>query len=267
MKCSQCGLENRPDARFCKQCGQTLQTQQAVAPTQSATICPACGATAKSRSHFCPRCGKPLPSKPAQPSPSVSDTVPTLSSITQPYTPPPPAPTYAYPPVQAAPPSAPPAAKRSVPRWVGWVAASLALLCIAALVVATIIFGPRLLGGKEPAAAFDARVAITASAAELRVGDPLTITITIDNTGQATFGDLRYQLVGEWEQFLASPTGLAAQHEVDVLPAESDTATFVLQATQAGTAQIHANVTVDTRDPPTTRPVSSEYVVEILIVQ
>ncbi|MCP4539775.1 MAG: hypothetical protein GY832_21770, partial [Chloroflexi bacterium] len=54
---------------------------------------------------------------------------------------------------------------------------------------------------------------------------------------------------------------------VDVLPAESDTATFVLQATQAGTAQIHANVTVDTRDPPTTRPVSSEYVVEISVIQ
>ena len=63
-------------------------------------------------------------------------------------------------------------------------------------------------------------------------------------------------------------TGAAADHEVDVPPAGSHTAIFVLEATQPGTAQIHANVTVDTREEsPSTRPVSSEYVVEVSVAQ
>jgi hypothetical protein len=148
-----------------------------------------------------------------------------------------------------------------------------ALLCIAVLVVTAIVFGPRLLGNKAPSAtaetapAFDARVTITASSVDLRVGDPLTVTVTITNAGQTSFGNLHYQLGGEWEQFLAAPTGSATRHEVDVPPTGSDTATFVLQATRAGIAQVHANVTVDTQDPPATRPVASEYVVEVSIVQ
>jgi hypothetical protein len=171
--------------------------------------------------------------------------------------------------------------------------------------VAAIAFGPQLLGSKEESTAtptpltmesptveapptetptpvseatptpmptavptFDAQVTIAASATELQIGDPLTVTVTITNTGQVTFGNLRYQLLGGWEPFLGAPTGAAADREVDVPPAGDDTATFILEAIQPGTAQIHANVTVDTREEsPSTRPVSSEYVVEISVVQ
>jgi hypothetical protein len=115
---------------------------------------------------------------------------------------------------------------------------------------------------------FDAQVAIAASTTELQIGDPLTVTVIVTNTGQITFGNLRYQLLGGWEPFLGAPTGAAVDREVDVPPAGNDTATFVLEATQPGTAQIHANVTVDTREEsPSTRPVSSEYVVEVSVVQ
>jgi len=284
MKCPKCGLENRSNALFCKQCGQSLQMQQPTPPTHPPplpTICPACGATTKPAAQFCPRCGKPLLPELTQPVSAVTDTIPTPSSITQPYTGPPPpvpptqSPTYAHLPVQPPPPSAAPSAERSFPGWAGWALAIAVFACIAVLVVAAIVFGPQLLGGKAPtvtpmpeaASAFDAQVAITVSAVELHPGDPLTVTVTINNTGQVAFGNLRYQLLGEWEPFFAAPTGPSADREIDVPPAGSDTAIFLLEATQTGTAQIHANVIVDTReDPPATKPVSSEYVVSVSIV-
>ncbi len=285
MKCPKCGLENRSNARFCKQCGQPLQMQQPIPPTHPPplpTICPACGAAAKPGAQFCLRCGKPLLPEPTQPVPAVTDTVPTPSSITQPYTgppspvPSPQPPTYAHPPIQPPPPPAAPTVERPFPRRVGWALAISVFACIAVLVVAAIAFGPQLLGGKEPtatsipeaASTFDAQVDIAVSAVELHIGDPLTVTVTIANTGQVAFGNLRYQLLGEWEQFLAAPTGPSADREVDVPPGGSDTAIFFLEATQTGTAQIHANVTLDTReDPPATKPVSSEYIVQILVIQ
>jgi len=116
--------------------------------------------------------------------------------------------------------------------------------------------------------AFDAQVTITASTTELHIGDAVTVTVTIHNTGQVPFGSLRYQLLGEWEPFLGAPTGAAVGHELDVPSGESDTATFILEAMAPGTAQIHANVTVDTREEPSTvKPISSEYVIEVSVVQ
>lgn len=300
MKCPKCGLENRPDARFCKQCGQLLQAQTTPSPGNA---CPACGATTKPGARFCPRCGKPIPAAPTQPPPSMADTIPAIPSHPQPHAPPPPS--YAQPPVQPPPLATPsvPERQRRFPRWAGWTAAIAASLCVVALVVTAKVFGPKLLGGEEeptatamPAAsptveapltqaptaeptatstleaplapAFDAQVVIVASAAELQVGDILTITVTITNTGQVTFGNLRYQLLGEWEPFLGAPTGAVLGHEVDVPPGGSNTATFILEATQIGTAQLYADVTVDTReDTPSTKPISPEYIVEVSIIQ
>jgi len=52
-----------------------------------------------------------------------------------------------------------------------------------------------------------------------------------------------------------------------VVPGQSDTATFVLEATQAGTARLQANVTMKTReDPPSVEPASSEHV-EVSVIQ
>jgi hypothetical protein len=63
VKCPACGSENRDDARFCKQCGNSLETPIApVVPPIPArpVVCPACGATNNPRARFCARCGKAL---------------------------------------------------------------------------------------------------------------------------------------------------------------------------------------------------------------
>jgi len=224
MKCLKCGLENRSNARFCKQCGQSLQVQQSAPPAHPPPlppICPACGATAEPGIHSCPRCGKPFSSE-------LADTMLTPPPYTAPPSPvsPPQPPIYAQPPLQPPPPPTAPPARRPFPRWVGWALAIAVFVCIAALVVAAIVFGSQLLDGKDPtatpspeaASALDAQVAIAVSAVELQIGDPLTVTVA--NTGQT------------------------------------------------GTARIRANVIVDTReDPPATKPVSSESVVSVSIVQ
>jgi hypothetical protein len=310
MKCPTCGLENRPDARFCKQCGHVLSTRQEdTHPGHSPprpTICPACGATAKPRARFCPRCGKPLPSDLTQPSPSTADTIAGTSSIPQPDatqpSPPPVHPPARTQPMIPPPPSPSPATpERSFPRWAGWMAAIVACMCVATVIASAIAFGPRLLDGQEPAVTptpvaspsgelpptepstpvdeptpaptpemattFDAQITIAASATEVRIGDPLTITVTVTNTGQITFGGLRYQLLGTWEPFLGAPSSAVTNHPVDVPSTASDTATFILEAIQPGMAQIHANVTVDTREePPSTRPIASEHVVEVSVI-
>lgn len=159
MKCSKCGLENRPDARFCKQCGQPLQ-EQAAPPVPlimpSGTICPACGATAKPEARFCPRCGKPLPVASASPAPSpAADTLPSISPISRPYatppSPPPPAQPlpYAQPPSQPPPPSAPSAPSSRLPRWGWWVGGIAMFLCIVVLVLAAMLLRPKISGSGE----------------------------------------------------------------------------------------------------------------------
>ncbi len=315
MKCPKCGLENRPDARFCKQCGQALLHAPPTGSSPPDVICPACGATAKAGARFCPRCGKPLEVESTPPSPATDTkpSMPSLPSGSGQASPPsyaaPPSPTlaqppaYAQPPYQPPPPAAPPVyeQQRRIPGWAWGVGITAALICIAIFIVTAMTFGPKLVGRDggeeaatvtptpvesptaeatptEPAAtpspeptqtpAFDAQVVIAVSAVELQPGSVLTVTVTITNTGQVTFGNLRYQLLGEWEPFLGAPTGAAVSHEVDVPPGGSDTATFLLEAMQPGAARLYADVTVDTReDPSSTRPISSQYVVEVSVVQ
>jgi DNA-binding IclR family transcriptional regulator/ribosomal protein L40E len=62
MKCPKCGFENRPGARFCKQCGQTLpDVNQILQDISSAsTTCPDCGAANEADAHFCSKCGRTL---------------------------------------------------------------------------------------------------------------------------------------------------------------------------------------------------------------
>jgi hypothetical protein len=302
MKCPKCGFENRPEARFCKQCGQPLQAQAAPQkpPTRPGIVCPACGATAKPGAGFCPRCGKPLPAAPAPPTPPPAQPV-----------------AYAQPPSQPPPPTAPSTPKRHFPRWVWWGGGTIAFLCIVALVVTAALLGSKFLSTEEepappptptqwlpveatppaappteppatgtptavppteippaeapteapPPPAFGAQVGIVPSTTELRAGELLTVTVTVANTGQVTFGALRYQLLGEWEPYLRATAGAAVEHEPDVMPGQSDTATFVLEAAQAGTARLQANVTMKTREePPSLEPASSEHV-EVSVIQ
>lgn len=154
IKCPTCGFENRPDARFCKQCGQPVQVQPAPAPPSmpSATICPACGATARPEARFCQRCGKPLPAVPVQP--STPSPAPAQMPVTQPAMPLGAAqpPGYATPP-PVPPPSTPQAARPSLPGWIWWAGGAAVFICIVAVVIVAVVFGPQLAGrGGAPTA-------------------------------------------------------------------------------------------------------------------
>lgn len=62
MKCSKCGFENRPGARFCKQCGQALPDVDP-APQEgplAGVICPDCSAANDVDANFCSKCGQTL---------------------------------------------------------------------------------------------------------------------------------------------------------------------------------------------------------------
>ncbi|RLC72296.1 MAG: hypothetical protein DRI81_16580, partial [Chloroflexi bacterium] len=144
MQCTKCGFENRPNARFCKRCGEPMQTEQpapqASAPPQG-TICPACGATAKPGARFCPRCGKPLAAEPASPpagppppaAPAMQATQPSMGPLPQPY---------------GQPPTAPAQPKRRPSRWPLLAGGIIAFLCIVALIAAA-WFALKHLGGEE----------------------------------------------------------------------------------------------------------------------
>ncbi len=218
-----------------------------------------------------------------------------------------PPPSYAQPPSQPPPPPPPSATYQPpTPRWQKWALGGIILVCAIILVTIVIILGTRLLGGRSdptptptasptppptittvltatatpapapsatvsptvPAAdAFQAYVTLTTSAAEAQPRGTLTVTVAISNTGQVTFGSLQYQLLG-WEPAFSAPTGASAGHELDLLPGEGDTAIFLLEAAQAGTAQLYATVTVTTReDPPTVKPIASENVMDISVIQ
>ena len=91
----------------------------------------------------------------------------------------------------------------------------------------------------------EAAVGIALSDDSLAVGDLLTVTVTITNTGEVGFGKVRCQLVGEW----------SLQFEVvkkpDVMirgkfgPGEEKSIIFVLQAVNPGVARIQAGVTME----------------------
>jgi hypothetical protein len=301
MKCPQCGLENRANARFCRQCGHFLQ-EHAVQPSPAAapgTICPACGATAKPEARFCPRCGRPLvvqpgpqPSPPIPPSPSTGSTQPSMRSIPQAATTPSEPTPYAQPPHHPPPPPAPITAERRPSRWTFWVGIVVALVCVVAIGLIVIVFGPELLGrgGEEettprptplvtasltaeprplptatpspeppnptptteasPIPAFDAKVAIVISAAELHVGDPLTVTATLTNTGQVTLSNPVYQLVGEPTPGLEWTSQEAMRYEGDVSPGATSAVTFTLQGSQEGRASFQAYVRMDVQTAP-----------------
>jgi hypothetical protein len=305
MKCPQCGLENRVNARFCKQCGHSLQ-EHAVRPSPTAapgTVCPACGATTKPEARFCPRCGRPLvvqpgpeASPPTPPSPSTASTQPSMRPISQATTAPPQPRPAAQPPYHSPPPPAPVTAERRPSRWTFWAVTIGALLCIVAVGLIVTVFAPELLGrgGEEknaptptpiatasptaepepsptatstpeppdptpttetsPIPTFDAQVTIAISAADLHVGDPLTVTVALTNTGQVTLSNPVYQLVGELTPGLEWTSQEVMRHEGEISPRAASVVTFTLQASQEGHASFQAYVRMDVQ----TDPASSE---------
>ena len=53
--CTNCGAQNTLGAKFCQECGQSLQPKTQVAPL--AAVCKSCGAKLASQAKFCPECG------------------------------------------------------------------------------------------------------------------------------------------------------------------------------------------------------------------
>jgi hypothetical protein len=300
MKCPQCGLQNRADARFCKQCGRSLHEHAAPPPTAvPGTICPACGATAKPEARFCPRCGKPFAVQPAPqpspstpPSPSPASTQPSMRPTPQPTPTPHQAPPPVQPPYQSLPPSSPISAERRPSRWMLWIGIVVALLCIVAIALTAVKFRPELIGrgGEEgsmasptpaptasptveptpfptatptpeppppppttepsPIPAFNATVTIATSAVELRVGDPLTVTVALTNTGSVTLSNLLYQLVGEPTPILEWISQDVVRYEGDISPEAASAVTFTLRASQEGNASFQAYVRMDAHTDP-----------------
>ncbi|MBN1179013.1 MAG: zinc ribbon domain-containing protein [Anaerolineae bacterium] len=296
MECPKCGFENRADARFCKQCGQALEVLPTLPP--AGVVCPACGATAKPQARFCPRCGKALVTLPT-PTP---EEVPVLT--TQPSMPVPPAsqtmPSMPKPARAAAPPASPPLPppppKRRFPRWIGWVGGFALFLCLVAAIVAAAIFLLPLVRGEETATptpsavdvtgvptvtvtpapptqtstpqlvqVFAAELTIAAVPPEVAVGERVTLTVTLTNTGEAMLGLPRYLLVGEWEPVLALATDAGVGHDRAIFPGESDTVVYVLEAMQPGQVVVWATATMEAHEPPRWESSTSEAITIVVV--
>ncbi|MBN2385830.1 MAG: zinc ribbon domain-containing protein [Anaerolineales bacterium] len=71
MKCAACGFENRPNIKFCENCGATLpeviSSPAAGPPPPSARFCPNCGGQIRPGARFCEACGAGLQGIPASP--------------------------------------------------------------------------------------------------------------------------------------------------------------------------------------------------------
>ena len=272
MKCPKCGFENRPDARFCKQCGQPLQAPAAPPPAE--LPCPRCGAMNKPGARFCARCGAPLappapspappaappPTPPAAPPPAYGPPVPPppIPAAQPPYGPPP-SPTVPPPSV----PSPEPEPARRVPRWLWVVLPTALVLCLVVVGVLgysayrrgklpflrpsptptaapTATPTPEMTGTPSPSPAPEpalAQVEVVPSASELKVGEPLTLTVTVINTGDRPWTQTEYRLLGGWEPML-EPAGSPEPSSEELLPGASRPVTFTLTARQEGAATL-----------------------------
>jgi hypothetical protein len=179
-----------------------------------------------------------------------------------------------------------------------------ALLCIVSLIVVAVVVVPRIIDGGEPTVAPSStdvptellpptwtptlsppspissptpqpvivpeptpaavRISIAVSTAEVRVGDVLTASVTVENGGEFPLTNLRYQLVSGWEATMEALTPPLGVREV-VEPGGSASVVFELRAIQTGTASLQANVTMEVPDPPRLEGMTSEQVIVSVI--
>ena len=85
--CPACGTANQPDARFCRQCGTSLTTASAPPQPIAELTCPACGASNKLDARFCRQCGTSLASVPSSPSADAGLTCPACGAALRPGAP------------------------------------------------------------------------------------------------------------------------------------------------------------------------------------
>lgn len=304
MKCPYCGTENRPDVRFCKECGRSLDaaatgaSEARTSPmngSSSGRSCPHCGSPIKPGARFCPRCGEalstgqpaafpaqpsnhaeasPSPSRPQSQGPSATPAQsqpkyaqpqqqPPQSSSTQPNLPSG-GPSTAYNEPQAAPP--PPSGgwgvptaistgeQSALPPWL-WIVIGVA---IGIVVLIVIFFGFRLLtnGGEaaptptptlEP---YEAELT-SRTEAEVKAGDPLSLTFTLSNIGEVEFSVENYELLGDWSYYFDPPEEL--EIPAPIQPQENQILTFTFQPTQSvseGQAEIKLLVILSVNDSP-----------------
>ncbi len=308
MKCPKCGYENRPEARFCKRCGQPLVAAPPPAPPAAPSAppaaevtCPQCGMLSKAGARFCANCGAPLtppgaaavppfpgaaapPSYPPPPSQPAGPAYypPTPPSYGPPYPPSPP------PPEPEAPePEVPPS---RFPRWVWFVLIGLLVLCIIAAGVVGFLFvtkkgpfaqpeptptvteSPTPEESPPPPSPESAQPAVVAvgmelPTTELKVGDSLTVTVTVNNTGDRPFSEVEYRLLGEWEPALTLQGDRAITQAEELAPSNRRTVTFSFQASQEGTAYIQVLIVAKVSGPPPRWEVGQTEVKEIHVAK
>jgi hypothetical protein len=88
-------------------------------------------------------------------------------------------------------------------------------------------------------------VGIALSDDSLAVGDLLTVTVTITNTGEVGFDKVRCQLVGEWSAQLEEVETPGVLISGEFKPGEMRPIVFVLRAVNPGSARIQASVTME----------------------
>ena len=96
----------------------------------------------------------------------------------------------------------------------------------------------------------EAVVGIALSDDLLEIGDLLTVTVTITNTGEVEFGKVRCQLVGEWSTQLEEVETPGVLISGEFKPGEMRSIVFVLKAVNAGSAGIQASVTMESVGGP-----------------
>jgi hypothetical protein len=84
----------------------------------------------------------------------------------------------------------------------------------------------------------------------LEIGDLLTVTVTITNTGEVGFGKVRCQLVGEWSTQLEEVETPGVLISGEFKPGEMRSIVFVLKAVNAGSVRIQASVTMESVGGP-----------------
>lgn len=272
MRCPHCDAANRPDARFCRKCGQTLTHPASEEPGPSEgvpTACPQCGAEVRAAASFCPQCGEPLvpPAAPRDPPPrpptpdelsTVPKAVPRSSTPSQ------------------------PSPRRGGVRVLWLVLVGMLVLLFlggVTLVVLTlldpeesaaeVIPAPTVTGEGEslpspeessaPRPDFAVGIDLVLPEAAPRVGERVTVRVTLFNEGAVPITPRDYQWLKSWEGFL---TPLPPEEEESawptIAPGQESTQEFTFETARTGEATLQVAVILDlASEPPSTEQVLS----------
>lgn len=109
--------------------------------------------------------------------------------------------------------------------------------------------------GLEGEGQYAVRLMLSPPSGDVAVGDTLTLTATVENTGNLALGVFNFEPWGEWRTYLTL-TGepqASLTNPITVPPQENRNGTFVFQASQLGQTQIRLKATV--LDLQTSQPI------------